>query len=205
MKIEVCEQMLAAWLNHIKGCQLVQTNWIPSPVAVENLSEETLTSIGEFVSAINRFSEENNLDIFKHSTVKQMVGQCEIDIVGVRLEDGIVQKVYLIDSAFHENGLNYGDVVARVLKKILRAIFVADASFRNIPAQIVFVSPKCGENLRQILQEHVQFLRETVNAVSIPVFAIGGISAENVKAVRKAGAAGACIMSQMMRGEFYEK
>lgn len=133
MKIEVCEQMLAAWLNHIKGCQLVQTNWIPSPVAVENLSEETLTSIGEFVSAINRFSEENNLDIFKHSTVKQMVGQCEIDIVGVRLEDGIVQKVYLIDSAFHENGLNYGDVVARVLKKILRAIFVADASFRNIP------------------------------------------------------------------------
>ena len=115
MKIEVCEQMLAAWLNHIKGCQLVQTNWIPSPVAVENLSEETLTSIGEFVSAINRFSEENNLDIFKHSTVKQMVGQCEIDIVGVRLEDGIVQKVYLIDSAFHENGLNYGDVVARVL------------------------------------------------------------------------------------------
>ena len=162
MKIEVCEQMLAAWLNHIKGCQLVQTNWIPSPVAVENLSEETLTSIGEFVSAINRFSEENNLDIFKHSTVKQMVGQCEIDIVGVRLEDGIVQKVYLIDSAFHENGLNYGDVVARVLKKILRAIFVADASFRNIPAQIVFVSPKCGENLRQILQEHVQFLRETV-------------------------------------------
>lgn len=51
----------------------------------------------------------------------------------------------------------------------------------------------------------LEFLRETVNAVSIPVFAIGGISAENVKAVRKAGAAGACIMSQMMRGEFYEK
>ena len=48
----------------------------------------------------------------------------------------------------------------------------------------------------------LEFLRETVNAVSIPVFAIGGISAENVKAVRKAGAAGACIMSQMMRGEF---
>lgn len=36
----------------------------------------------------------------------------------------------------------------------------------------------------------LEFLRETVNAVSIPVFAIGGISAENVKAVRKAGAAG---------------
>ena len=51
----------------------------------------------------------------------------------------------------------------------------------------------------------LEFLRETVNAVSIPVFAIGGISAESVKAVRKAGAAGACIMSQMMRGEFYEK
>lgn len=51
----------------------------------------------------------------------------------------------------------------------------------------------------------LNFLRETVNAVSIPVFAIGGISAENLEAVRSTGAAGACVMSQMMRGEFYEK
>lgn len=48
------------------------------------------------------------------------------------------------------------------------------------------------------------FLRETVNAVSIPVFAIGGISSENIGSVREAGAAGACIMSQMMKGSFYE-
>lgn len=80
-----------------------------------------------------------------------MVIQCEIDVVGVRIQDGVIGDLYLIDSAFHENGLNYGDVVARVLKKILRAVFVSDTIFKSIPAKILFVSPKCGEELRGTL------------------------------------------------------
>ena len=51
----------------------------------------------------------------------------------------------------------------------------------------------------------LEFLRKTADAVSLPVFAIGGISPENIGAVREAGAAGACMMSQMMRGSFYGK
>ncbi len=42
------------------------------------------------------------------------------------------------------------------------------------------------------------FLRETVSSVRIPVYAIGGISAENAASVRRAGAAGACVMSGLM-------
>lgn len=42
------------------------------------------------------------------------------------------------------------------------------------------------------------FLRETAASVRIPVYAIGGISAGNVAAVRGAGAAGACVMSGLM-------
>ncbi|MGN0713417.1 MAG: thiamine phosphate synthase [Anaerovoracaceae bacterium] len=38
-------------------------------------------------------------------------------------------------------------------------------------------------------------------AVAIPVYAIGGISPENIDAVRAAGAAGACVMSGLMRCE----
>ncbi|MDO4863915.1 MAG: thiamine phosphate synthase [Ruminococcus sp.] len=44
----------------------------------------------------------------------------------------------------------------------------------------------------------LDFLREVCAAVSIPVYAIGGISAENYALVRAEGAAGACVMSGLM-------
>lgn len=44
----------------------------------------------------------------------------------------------------------------------------------------------------------LEFLREVCSLVSIPVYAIGGISPENFAAVKEAGAAGACIMSSAM-------
>ena len=42
------------------------------------------------------------------------------------------------------------------------------------------------------------FLQEVCAAVSIPVYAIGGITAHRLSAVRAAGAAGACFMSSFM-------
>ncbi len=44
----------------------------------------------------------------------------------------------------------------------------------------------------------LEFLRQVCSTVDIPVYAIGGISAENMDDVRKAGAAGGCIMSGFM-------
>ena len=45
------------------------------------------------------------------------------------------------------------------------------------------------------------FLRKVCAAVSIPVYAIGGISAGNYGSVLAAGAAGACIMSGLMTAD----
>ena len=45
----------------------------------------------------------------------------------------------------------------------------------------------------------LDFLRQTVQAVSIPVYAIGGIAAENIAAVQQTGASGVCLMSGLMR------
>ena len=45
----------------------------------------------------------------------------------------------------------------------------------------------------------LDFLRTVCGAVSIPAYAIGGVTAENYSAVRQAGAAGACVMSGLMR------
>lgn len=47
----------------------------------------------------------------------------------------------------------------------------------------------------------LEFLRQVSQGVSIPVYAIGGISAENMEPVREAGANGACIMSGFMKAD----
>lgn len=44
----------------------------------------------------------------------------------------------------------------------------------------------------------LDFLRATVQAAAIPVYAIGGIAADNLAAVRETGAAGVCLMSGFM-------
>lgn len=50
----------------------------------------------------------------------------------------------------------------------------------------------------------LDFLQKVCGAVHIPVYAIGGINAENVHLVRAAGAKGACVMSGVMRCEDVE-
>lgn len=45
----------------------------------------------------------------------------------------------------------------------------------------------------------MQALRQVAQAVSIPVLAIGGISGENIRQVLQAGAAGAAVMSGILR------
>ncbi len=55
----------------------------------------------------------------------------------------------------------------------------------------------------------ISFLKEVCDAVSVPVFGIGGINGGNIGSVRSAGAAGACIMSGLMKcsdpAEFLDK
>lgn len=51
----------------------------------------------------------------------------------------------------------------------------------------------------------LEFLQRVCEIVAIPVYAIGGISPENIAEVRKCGAAGACVMSDAMRCEDVEK
>ncbi len=45
----------------------------------------------------------------------------------------------------------------------------------------------------------LDFLKSVCESVSIPVYAIGGISPDNIGLVRKCGAAGGCVMSGFMK------
>lgn len=47
----------------------------------------------------------------------------------------------------------------------------------------------------------LSFLKAVCSAVSLPVYAIGGIGPRNIGPVRAAGAAGGCLMSSLMESE----
>ncbi len=47
----------------------------------------------------------------------------------------------------------------------------------------------------------LSYLRETVSAVKIPVYALGGIHPDNAASCLDAGAAGVCMMSEFMKGD----
>ncbi|MCC8067933.1 MAG: thiamine phosphate synthase [Clostridiales bacterium] len=48
----------------------------------------------------------------------------------------------------------------------------------------------------------IPFLRQTCQAVRIPVYAIGGITPQNAALCIEAGAAGICLMSSLMQADF---
>ena len=51
----------------------------------------------------------------------------------------------------------------------------------------------------------LDFLKNVCESVKIPVYAIGGISSEKIKAVKNAGAKGVCVMSGVMMCEDVEE
>ena len=49
----------------------------------------------------------------------------------------------------------------------------------------------------------LEFLEQICAAVVIPVYAIGGITAQTFPLIQLSQAAGACVMSQAMQGKFF--
>ena len=191
MKIEICEQMIQSWLLHCEQCQIVQTNWSISPL--HSISQDDINTGYEFVKdiqdklndileneylvalqeSVDNEDKENikkatkkisKLNIIKRNKASQFMRQCEIDALGVRLNDGQVDRVYLMDSAFHKGGLGYHDVVATVIKKLLRAVIVSKVIFgNNIDVTVGFVSPECKPGPKNAIEKVVNLVRNLVS------------------------------------------
>lgn len=196
MKIEICEQMVQAWLQHIKQCEITQTNWKVSPLRLDGISDAEIDEVDKFMKEVQASLNENlddesktalqelldedldidkkkkstktkKLNIFKNSTPKQFIRQCEIDVVGCKLDDGITERLYLIDTAFHRTGLGYHDAVATVAKKIVRALLVAVLVFgESAPIMIGFVSPKCSVAIESEIEKTVRGIRTILGKLS---------------------------------------
>ncbi len=138
MKIEMAEHLVRTWLKHVKGCQIVELNWKPSP-EWDMYTDPILEDI--FAVAKERYPES----IKETVNLSQFIKQAEIDVVGFKIgEQGVINRVYATDSAFHSNGLSYGgneETKSRIFKKMLRTMIVMRSYFPQISTEVSFVSP----------------------------------------------------------------
>jgi hypothetical protein len=159
MKIEIAESLVLSWLRHVQGCAVTQLNWKPSPswqLANEHASRQ------EFERIRTLASETIGVPIFKQGEFAQFVRQAEIDVLGVRFPpDPATAQAIAVDSAFHENGLNYGsadETVGRVLKKLVRAALAVEGYLNVREAIMVFATPKVVEPIREAIARHLASL-----------------------------------------------
>jgi len=141
MKIEMGESLFYSWLRHVKECQVVQTNWKPSP-SWQLQNEEELQRFMDTTDA--HFQNKYGYGIYKNNSLSQLLMQAEVDALGLSLSDSGVE-VYAIDVAFHESALNYGDrqeTVMRVIKKFVRTALCLIGYFGVTQGEIIFASPK---------------------------------------------------------------
>jgi hypothetical protein len=162
VKIEIGESLVYSWLRHVKKCQIVQTNWKPSPRwEKNNIDFEAVNK--DINSEFNNF----DLDIFKkNSSMDQFFRQAEIDVFGFSNNpENNHPEYYLVDIAFHEGGLNYGntnETISRVLKKYIRSYFIFKTYFGKAEdGTIIFMSPKVSlEKIEIPLNDNIIKLKE---------------------------------------------
>ena len=168
MKIEAAESLFLSWLRHVKECQLVQTNWKPSP-QWERKDEEILETLMQYSSEF--FKSEYDYDLYKGTKgISQLLKQAEIDVIGVAFNEG-KGKIYAIDVAFHEGGLIYGrskeETVSRVIKKCLRTAMCIFGYFSYSDAEIIFASPKINAAVEKELTTVINDMNNTLKEANM--------------------------------------
>ena len=147
MKIEMGESLFYSWLRHVKECQIVQTNWTTSgqwTLLHEDKLEEIMSMTDSF------FSENYGYGIYKKTaSLSQLLQQAECDALGMAVQDG-VNKIYAVDVAFHEAGVNYGDretTIKKIITKCLRTAMCIYGYLDAREAEVIFASPKINRGV----------------------------------------------------------
>ena len=171
MKVEMGESLMYSWLCHVKGCQIVQTNWKAS-AAWPRRNDEALSLL--FESAKKHFSASMAGDLFKVRSVDQLIKQAEIDVLGVCFA-GAQTTLYAVDIAFHEGGLTYGlliDTVSKVVMKYIRTALCLYRYFDATPGEILFASPKVNPSTMKLLEPKLKEVQAFFQSQGLPYTAI---------------------------------
>ena len=150
MKIEIGESLCLSYLKHVKKCVIYQTNWKNSS-QWDKYNDEIVENTFKILKA----EESPFYRIFNHTSRSQLLKQAEIDALGI--DQG--KKIYAIDIAFHEAGLNYGGkgkTTERLIKKYLRSYLILLSYFPNRDYEIIFASPKVNEATESSIKEDLK-------------------------------------------------
>lgn len=163
MKIEMGESLFYSWLRHVKECQIVQTNWKPSRswhLSNEDEIRQLMKNIDDF------FQNKYGYAIFKKNSFYQFLSQAEVDVLGLSILNNY-PRIYAVDVAFHESGLNYSgrqETVEKVIKKFVRTVFCFVGYFDVREGEIIFASPKINnaiiKDLMPCINDLAFFLNE---------------------------------------------
>ncbi|SDC96526.1 hypothetical protein [Williamwhitmania taraxaci] len=163
MKIEMGESLIQSWLKHICKCQLTQMNWKTSPFWEDSIDDKEAKKI--FKKLKFDFKENDNDFVSKRVKLSQLIQQGEVDCLGVKFKKGdplTIDKIFVVDVAFHEGSLNYGGIketTARLIKKNIRTALSINQSFgvkNNV--EIIFATP-------YVLNGHVEILKKATSDV----------------------------------------
>ena len=164
MKIEICEQMMQSWLLNCKLCEIAQTNWKISPLHFKTILPKDILYVQKFMNEIVSIDHDELKNLFGKNNAEQFIKQCEIDIIGVKFEDGEVDTVYLADSAFHMRGLGYDNPTRAVAMKIARAAAISQIVFGNkATIKVIFASPFCRPTPLSQISDAVNAILPIVN------------------------------------------
>jgi len=156
MRIEMGESLLYSWLRHIKGCQLVQTNWKKPSLSWEMKNEDTINTL--LSSYIEVLRKEYNKRLYKSKvSAPQLLLQSEIDVLGASF-DGDTQNLYAIDVNFDEFESSYNDIdkaIIKVAQKILTTVMFLYGHFDKKTGDIIFVSPRIDESVISPLDKFI--------------------------------------------------
>ena len=145
MKIEIGESLIYSWLRHVKGCQIVQTNWKVSSQWPEQSNQTNWQEIYERLAEVFVVDE---FDVFgKNTNIGQLIKQTECDAIGISM--GNEQKVYAVEVAYHEGGLGYGsskENASKIVAKFFRVAVCLNIYFGCTDAEIIFASPIIRKN-----------------------------------------------------------
>jgi hypothetical protein len=164
MKLEVAESLFYSWCRHVQKCQVVQTNWKPS--RGWDFSGADKEKLRKFLAHAKKFYQKCNVDIFPNIDFDQMIGQAEIDVLGLSFSSG-KPKFYAVDVAFHSNVLGYRrngkpNNVPKVIEKLLRATVCVHGFFKTTKAEIIFAAPKIPAGDLEKLEVCVHEMNERI-------------------------------------------
>ena len=164
MKIEMGESLFYSWLRHVKDCQIVQTNWTTSTQWILSHQDELEAVMTE---TADYFFQKYGYSIYKRtSSLSQLLQQAECDAIGISVS-GESRKVFAVDVAFHEGGLNYGDkrtTTIKIIAKCLRTAMCIYGFLDTKEAEIIFASPKIHNAVLIMLTPHIGEMQEIMNS-----------------------------------------